>query len=286
MRARGGKVRLRIEDLDAGRVVPELCAAAERDLAWLGLDWDGPSWLQSDGLERIEALVRGLVDQGLAYACSCSRGDVRSAQSAPQLGVSEPRYPGTCRDRYPSIEVARRESGRPVGVRLRVAPGSVAFQDDFAGQQAFDVAQTVGDFLIARRDGAPAYQLAVVADDAEQRVTEVVRGDDLLPSTARQILLQRALGLPSPRWAHVPLVLDAQGQRLAKRAGALSLAELRAQGVDPRTIVSWVARSAGLTAHEPLTAREALSAFDWTRLPHAPTRFEPEDLQTNQQPDG
>jgi glutamyl-tRNA synthetase len=271
---------LRNEDLDAVRVDPELVSAAERDLHWLGLDWDGPSYLQSSGLPRLNGLVHRLLEAGLAYPCTCTRGDIRQAQSAPQQGVSEPRYPGTCRGRYGSLAQAERESGRPPGVRLLVEPGSVDFIDDFAGPQSFDVAGTVGDFLIARRDGAPAYQLAVVADDAFQSVTHIVRGDDLLASTARQILLQRALGLPQPRWSHVPLVTDAQGRRLAKRSADLSLAELRRRGVDPRALVRWVLTSLGTEVPELISAREALARFAWTRVPKSPVSFDQTELST------
>jgi glutamyl-tRNA synthetase len=153
---------------------------------------------------------------------------------------------------------------------LKVEGGRVAFHDEIAGAQTFDVGAEVGDFLIARRDGAPAYQLAVVVDDAAQSVTEVLRGDDLLPSTARQWLLQKALGLPHPRWAHVPLVVDASGRRLAKREADLGLAELRARGADPRAIVLWAARSCGLELNERVTPAEVAPDFNLARVPRSP----------------
>lgn len=265
LRSRGGQVRMRVEDLDGDRSRPELIDAAARDLEWLGLDWDGPAELQSDGGERILEAVRELEGRGLAYACTCSRADVRAA-SAPHAGETELRYPGTCRDRYPS----RAAADRPAGLRLRVPSGPVSFRDGFCGPQAFDVQRQVGDFLIARRDGSPAYQLAVVIDDARQGITEVLRGDDLLPSTARQILLQDALGLPPPRWFHAPLVLDADGRRLAKRAGDLSLAELRRAGADPRAIVAWAARTSGQEVSGRPTAAELVPAFRLDRLPPTP----------------
>jgi len=277
-RRQSGQVLLRIEDLDAVRSVPELVAASEQDLTWLGLDWDGESYLQSSGLLRLNSLVHQLLAEGRAYACTCTRSDVRSAQSAPQLGVSEPRYPGTCRDRYASLEDAQRQSGRPPGVRLRVAPGEVKFVDRFTGEHSFDVEGSVGDFLIARRDGAPAYQLAAVADDALQGITEVVRGDDLLPSTARQRLLQDALGFSVPNYVHVPLVLDLEGRRLAKRDRDLSLAELRTKGLDPRVVVAWVLRSLGIEAPERVSASEALALFDWEKVPKTPVLFQPSEL--------
>jgi glutamyl-tRNA synthetase len=191
---------------------------------------------------------------------------VRSAQSAPHEGATEPRYPGTCRGRWASLAEAERVSGRRAGVRLLVAEGLVRFDDALQGSQAFDVAAEVGDFLIARRGGAPAYQLAVVIDDDVQRVTEVVRGDDLLPSTARQKLLQAALGLSHPVWAHVPLVTNRADQRLAKREAALSLGELRQRGIDARRIVAWAARSAGLELGERATAAEVSQSFELGRV--------------------
>jgi len=268
-RSRGGRLLLRIEDLDGARSQPELAALAVADLTWLGLDWDGPVHVQSHGVERLMAAVHELFAQGRAYACTCTRSDVRNAQSAPQLGSAEPRYPGTCRGRYASLEQAERDSGRAPGVRLTVGEGVVEFHDQLFGAQRFDVNAEVGDFLIARRSGAPAYQLAAVVDDATHGVTEVVRGSDLLPSTARQWLLQDALALPHPEWLHVPLVTDEAGRRLAKRERDLGLAELRARRVDPRAIVGWAARSAGLDVPERATAREALAAFDVARIPES-----------------
>ncbi|HVW23896.1 MAG TPA: tRNA glutamyl-Q(34) synthetase GluQRS [Polyangiaceae bacterium] len=266
-RSRGGRLVLRIEDLDAPRVVPGAADDVVRDLAWLGIDWDGPVVLQSAHLSASNAACEELLRRGLAYACVCSRGDLRTAQSAPQAGVAEPRYPGTCRGRFASVAEAERVTGKPAGVRFAVPPGRVDLVDAFAGPFSVDVAAEIGDFLIARKGGLPAYQLAVVVDDAAQGVTEVVRGDDLLPSTARQYLLRRALGLPEPAYWHVPLVVDGAGRRLAKRADDSSLAELRDRGVDPRAVASWVARTAGIddAAHE--SAAELSSRFSMQRVP-------------------
>jgi glutamyl-tRNA synthetase len=254
-------VLLRIDDLDGERATRELADAACRDLEWLGLDWDGAPFVQSEGLGRITVAIERLLRDGHAYACTCTRGDVRQAESAPHEGSAEPRYPGTCRGRFPSIAEAEAKTGRRAGVRLLVAPGLVRFDNLITKPQAFDVAGSVGDFLVARRSGAPAYQLSVVVDDAAEGVTEVVRGDDLLPSTARQSLLQDALGLPHPQYGHVPLVTNSVGQRLAKREAALGLAELRARGVDPRRIVGWAASSTGLAAPELAHARDFVRAF-------------------------
>lgn len=268
---------MRMEDLDAPRVRPGMVEAALRDLEWLGLDWDGPVELQSAGLERIRAASSDLLERGLAYPCVCTRGELRAA-SAPHADEGEPRYPGTCRGRFDSLEVAERRTGRGAGVRFRVPAGAVEIRDGFAPPLSVDVEAETGDFLIGRRDGTPAYQLAVVVDDAQQGVTEVLRGDDLMPSTARQWHLQRALGLPHPEWFHVPLVTDADGRRLAKRADDLSLTELRETGVDPRAVVSWAARSAGLDVPGRICAGEVTRIFDLARLPRQPLRLDPETV--------
>lgn len=272
-RARGGRVLLRIEDLDRERVKPGMLEECLATLTWLGLDWDGEPLVQSREPEPARAALAELVARGLAYGCDCSRKDIERAASAPQEGDGELRYPGTCRERG----LLARADARALGLRLRVPAGVLEFTDGCAGPFRVDVAHEVGDFLLARRDGALAYQLAVVVDDARTGVTEVLRGDDLLPSCARQALLQRALGLPTPRWFHVPLVIDADGRRLAKRSGALALAALRARGVDPRAIVAWAARSSGQEAPERLTPAELLPRFDLARLPRTALRLAGDD---------
>lgn len=265
---------LRIEDLDAPRCTPAMIDAARRDLEWLGLDWDGEPLLQSTGLPRMHAALDALVARGLAYPCTCTRGDLRAAANAPQQGDAELRYPGTCRGRYGSLAEARAASGRDPALRFIAPEGAIAIDDAFAGRSSHDVQATVGDFPVARRDGSPAYQLAVVIDDAHQGVTEVLRGDDLLASTARQWLLQRALELPHPTWVHVPLVTDGAGRRLAKREKDLGLTELRERGVDPRAIVAWAAKSAGHDAGERVTPRELLTTFALSRVPREPARLD------------
>lgn len=274
IRSRAGSLLMRLEDLDGPRAQARYADAALSDLEWLGLDWDGPSWLQSAGLPRLNAAVSALIESGKAYPCVCSRGDIRSAQSAPQAGSAEPRYPGTCRGRFASFAEAEARSGHAAGARLWVPEGSVLIDDAVAGPSSWDVARDVGDFLIAKRDKAPAYQLAVVVDDAAQGVTCVLRGDDLLPSAARQWHVQTALGLPHPSWFHVPLVTDESGRRLAKREADLGLAELRAGGTDPRAIVAWAAQSAGIAVPERISAREVTPHFDLARLPRAPVRLD------------
>ena len=278
-RSRGGRVVLRIEDLDRARARQEWIDTCRRDLEWLGLDWDGPELLQSTRLDAIQAALDQLLERDLAYPCTCSRREIQSVLSAPHAGGELP-YPGTCRGRWRTPREAERATSRPSGVRLRVAPGPVPWSDALLGPQAHDVAQEVGDFLLSRRDGVFAYQLAVVVHDALQGVTEVLRGDDLAPSAARQALLLDALGLPRPTWIHVPLVLGPDHERLAKRNAPLSLAALRAQHVDPRALVTWAARSAGLTAPERATHTDLLPDFHLRALPLAPHHLTPETLQS------
>jgi len=265
VRSRGGELILRLEDLDAGRCRPELAAGILRDLAWLGLDWDGPVIAQSSRLEVLSAAAASLRERGFAYPCVCSRADLQRAVSAPHLADAEQRYPGTCRER-----AAGEGEGRAFALRFRVPEGQVEVEDGIAGVRRFDVAREVGDFIVANRAGLPSYQLAVVVDDAAQGINEVFRGDDLLSSTPRQLLIARALELPEPRYFHVPLVLDAAGRRLAKRADDLSLDTLRALGTDPRVITQWVMTSAGFETNERLEPREALQLFDLARLNREP----------------
>lgn len=278
IRARDGRLLLRMEDLDGPRAEMRFADAALSDLEWLGLDWDGPVFVQSTELLRLNAAVARLVDAGKAYPCVCSRGDIRSAQSAPHADALEPRYPGTCRGRYRSFAEAEQQSGRAAGARLLVPEGSITIEDGVAGTSTWDVARDVGDFLIAKRDKAPAYQLAVVVDDHAQGVNEVLRGADLHASAARQWHVQNALGLPHPAWFHVPLVTDASGRRLAKREADLSLAELRAGGTDPRAIVAWAARSAGIAVAERVSAAEVTPHFQLAALPRDSVLLGPELL--------
>jgi glutamyl-tRNA synthetase len=270
IRSRGGTLLLRMEDLDGPRAEARFADAALRDLEWLGLEWDGPVWLQSQGLPRLNAAVTALLESGQAYPCVCSRGDILRAQSAPHADSAEPRYPGTCRGRFRAFAEAEAETGRAAGARLLVPEGEIRIFDGISGESTWNVARDVGDFLIAKRDKAPAYQLAVVVDDAAQGVTHVLRGDDLLPSAARQWHVQNALGLAHPNWFHVPLVTDESGRRLAKREADLALSELRAGGTDPRAIVTWAARSAGLVTADRLSAREVTPLFELARLPRTP----------------
>jgi glutamyl-tRNA synthetase len=261
-RSLGGAFILRMDDLDPQRSLAEAAASILEDLRWLGLDWDeGPDvdgqygpYLESqrDALYR-EAVDR-LLKQGRAFECTCSRADLARAANAPHAGDDGPRYPGTCRGG--ATQPARLRSAR-----LRVEPGAVRFDDLIHGPQSFDVCAEVGDFVIRRGDGVAAYQLAVAVDDAAMGITRVIRGDDLLSSTPRQLLVYEALGLRAPVFGHVPLMVGSDGHRLAKRGGSLTLQALRALGVPPERVVGFLARSAGLRVPESITAKELVGAF-------------------------
>lgn len=277
-RSRGGRIVLRIEDLDVERVKSGMIEATLEDLRWLGLDWDGEPWIQSHGEPRIRAAAQELLARDLAYPCTCTRKEVTAAASAPHAGDATTRYPGTCRGRWRTIAEAEAATGRTACLRFVVRDGPVAIEDGIHGPRDYDVARDVGDFPIYRRAGSPAYQLAVVVDDARAGVTEIVRGDDLLESAARQALLQEALGLPRPRWWHVPLVTDATGRRLAKRSDDVSLAALRAAGTDPRRVVGWVARRSGIADPGPGGAADFIGDFRLDRLPRDPVAVSARDL--------
>jgi glutamyl-tRNA synthetase len=282
-RAAGGAYVMRVEDLDGPRVRPGMEARILDELRWLGLDWDeGPDlggphgpYRQSERSARYADALERLRAAGRVYPCFCSRAEIAAAASAPHGASDEgPRYPGTCRA-LPAAEVARRSAARRPAWRFQVPSGAVAFEDLVHGPQAFDVGEATGDFVVMRADGIAAYQLAVVVDDAAMAITDVVRGDDLLPSTARQLLLFAALGLPAPRFAHVPLVVGEDGQRLAKRHGALSLGELRERGADPGAVAGLLGSLCGLAPAGARTSPAALVAgFDLARLPRAPATLD------------
>jgi len=279
-RRQQGRLVLRLEDLDVERSAERYVDAALRDLEWLGLDWDGAPRRQSAGLERIRGVATTLFELDRAYPCTCTRADLRAAVTAPQEGVSELRYSGRCRGRFSSLEAAKAETGIDAALRFAVPNAPTTVNDAFLGSSDVDVSAECGDFLILRRDKIPSYQLAVVVDDAADGVTEVVRGDDLYSSAARQHLLQCALSYSSPLWLHVPLVVDDQGRRFAKRTNALSLESLRNSGVDPRSIVGWVARHSGWPTLARATAAELVGSFDWSRVPRNRVRFAPDAYAT------
>lgn len=241
-RAAGGKVVLRIEDLDASRARPEAVDLILKDLAWLGLDWDEGPCFQSRRVGAYQEALAHLKARDLVYPCTCTRADIARAASAPHAEDEGPVYPGTCAGRS-AADAAALE--RPFAWRFRVPAGEVAWDDAFLGPMAIDPRSLGGDFVVGRSSGEAAYQLAVVVDDAAMGVTQVVRGDDLVPSTPRQVLLYQALGWPAPTFAHVPLVVGRDGRRLAKRDESIKLSALREAGWRPETLVGILARSCG-----------------------------------------
>jgi glutamyl-tRNA synthetase len=270
-RSAGLSFLVRMEDLD--RVTSSVAHEQRQlaDLSALGIDHDGEVVRQSERFDRYDAAIAGLTAGGRTYPCYCTRREIRAeieaAPSAPHGGRPDGAYPGTCR-RLDATQRARREAeGRRPALRLLAHDADVGFVDLLAGL----VRATVDDVVLRRNDGVPAYNLAVVVDDAAQGVTQVVRGDDLLASTPRQVLLQRLLDLPTPAYLHVPLVLGADGQRLAKRHGSVTLAELAAAGVTPSDVRSRLAVSLGLaTTHERPSARELVARFAVDAIPRAP----------------
>ena len=275
----GGQFLLRFEDLDTARVRAGCALLQAESLAWLGLDWDGEPVAQSERMERYDAAIATLRERGVLYECFCSRADVRRAASAPH-GPDGPLYSGACRGLSAGERADRKARGRAPSLRVRME-GVVEFADDVMGAQRETLERTSGDIVVQRSDGVVAYQLAVVVDDAAQGVTHVVRGADLLASTGRQLRLYELLGLaPAPGHAHVPLLLGDDGERLAKRHGAVGLAELRDGGADPHAVVGWLAHSAGLLERpEPCAPAALVEGFEPSRLTRHATRIEPGSLR-------
>jgi glutamyl-tRNA synthetase len=269
-RARGAGFVVRMEDLDRHQAGVDIEAAQLRDLAELGIDWDGEVVRQSDRFERYDAAVDELAGRGLVYECFCTRREIRDEiASAPHAPHGPPgSYPGTCRRLTERERTARRDEGRRPALRLRTEGHEIVFADLVHGT----VAGAVDDVVLRRNDGVPAYNLAVVIDDAAQGIDEVVRGDDLLTSTARQIHLQELLGYRRPRYAHVPLVVDVDGARLAKRHGLpLTMAELAAVKVGARDLVDWIVESLGQdVSRSSVTLAGLVDGFDVTTIPRHP----------------
>jgi glutamyl-tRNA synthetase len=256
-RSAGSPFIVRMEDLDAGRVRAPFYAEQLADLAAIGLDWDGEVVRQSDRTSIYDEAIARLD----TYECFCTRAEIREAVSAPHGPLPEGAYPGTCRDLTEAEREERRAAGRTPALRVRAGAATVEFEDRLLGRHA----GVVDDFVLRRSDGAIAYNLAVVVDDAAQGIEEVVRGADLLDSTPRQLWLARALGIAQPAHAHVPLVLGPDGARLAKRHGAVTLRDVPA-----REALDWMAGSLGLPGSTP---EQMLRAFDPEDLPREPTVF-------------
>lgn len=271
----GWRIVLRMEDLDLGRVRQEADREAIDILHWLGIDWDEGPHYQSADLSPYEAALTSLRNRGLIYPCSATRKQIEAVLSAPHAEDQEMRYPGIHRPASGRYDPTADEAPRLLdddeyAWRLIVPDGEIAFVDQLHGPQAIDVQQQVGDFAVATKAGLPAYQLAVVVDDARQGVTDVVRGDDLLRSTPRQLLLYRLLELGEPpRYWHLPLVKGADGRRLAKRHDSVRLTSYLHAGVPGDRVVGLLARWAGL-----VDERVSMSAVEFAQ------RLRPDRLAT------
>lgn len=310
-RVQRGKLRLRIEDIDSPRVKPWAIEQTLEDLAWLGLDWDAietsPTrtaitsglpegvWLQTERISIYEQFLEKLRQAGRLYPCYCSRKDIEAVASAPHVEDHMIRYPDTCRHRpgpntlFPHRSTTQLEPNRPFAWRFRSQNSDLAFDDWIVGHQVENPHETLGDFVIAKSTGHVAYQLAVVVDDHEMGVTEVVRGDDLIPSTFWQLELYKAFSWTPPRFGHVPLVVGPDGRRLAKRHGDTRLSEIRKHGQGPEKLMGYLASSCGLvTRPTPTTTHELLeslrqrisnetetnSSAIWNSLPRHPYVFD------------
>lgn len=262
VRSAGGEMVLRMEDLDPQRTSAEFAAQIRRDLLRFGLDWDREVPCQSTRTAAYDAAFEKLEAMGLIYPCYCSRAEVHAA-SAPHLGQSEFVYAGTCRSLSPAQRAAKK---RPPAWRLRVPAEEWTVHDGLQGDYTELLSRDCGDFVVRRADGVYAYQLAVIMDDADNGVTQVVRGRDLLASAPRQKYLFSLLGKPAPAYIHVPLLLAPDGRRLSKRDGDLDLDTLLGR-FTPEEILGVLAQAAGLIdKQEAISARELAAVFDWSKV--------------------
>jgi glutamyl-tRNA synthetase len=269
-RSAGGEMVLRLEDLDPDRCKEEYCRQVEEDLLWMGLDWDrgglaaGPDYRQSQCSQRYQAAFSQLEERGLIYPCFCSRGELHAA-NAPHRSDGVVLYAGTCRNLTAEQRLERAKKKRPAQ-RVKVPEEEISFVDGNMGEYRENLARDCGDFILRRSDGVYAYQLAVVVDDGWMGVNQVVRGSDLLDSTPRQIWLQRQLGLPTPDYFHLPLLLAPDGRRLSKRERDLDFGALR-RDLSPEELVGLLAYLAGIIDHrQPVSARELIPEFSWDKV--------------------
>ena len=263
-RSQGARFLMRIDDLDRGRVRAGIAERQLADLVALGLHWDGPVARQSERTDAYADAIARLDADGALYPCFCTRAEIRQAASAPHGAPAEGSYPGTCRELTRAQRAEREAAGRPPALRLRAGAAIVAFTDRLLGP----CEGAVDDLVVRRNDGIPAYNLAVVVDDTAAGIGEVVRGADLVETTPRQLHVAARLGLPAPGYAHVPLVLGADGARLAKRHGAVTLADRVAAGESPAEVRAALARSVGLAGPgETPALDELLRRFHPSALP-------------------
>lgn len=262
-KSQGGTWLLRIEDIDPQRSKQEYAELIMDDLHWLGLDWDEGPYYQSERGDIYEHYLKQLTDNGLTYPCYCTRADILATQ-APHESDGRVVYKGTCRNLAPGVKTG------PAAIRMKVpseGKGILSFTDGHYGMQTIDQTTHCGDFIVRRKDGAWAYQLAVVVDDALMGINEVVRGCDLLLSSPQQIYLAQQLGFAPPHFTHLPLLCNKQGQRLSKRDQSLDMAALRTSNT-PEEIIGMLAHAAGLQqSNEPITAQELVGEFSWDKIP-------------------
>jgi glutamyl-tRNA synthetase len=274
-RQNGWRILLRIDDLDGPRVKSQAAEEAIDILSWLGIDWDeGPTY-QTQNLERYQAALRQLAAAGEIYPCRCTRSEIQAAsRSAPHGDEHELRYPGTCRPAHRTTWPAEMLLDPELGWRFRVRPETVEFPDHVVGAVEINVDYTVGDFLISTKSCIPSYQLAVVIDDYDQQINRIVRGDDLLSSTARQCQIMDRLKLPHhAEYWHLPLVIGQDGRRLAKRHGDTRITSYREAGVRPERIIGLIARWCGMSSDCEFTAAEFRNQFRLELLPKGPIVF-------------
>lgn len=268
-RAAHGTLVLRMEDIDPDRSRPHFAEAIVHDLRWLGLDWDSGPVVQSQRMALYQAALDSLTKAGHTYPCYCTRKELRTLASAPHIGDAGAPYPNICRNLSLAERTTREQQGRKAALRLRCPEQrSIIFDDAVQGPQSMGLDDCGGDFALRRSDGVIAYQLAVVVDDALMGVNQVVRGDDIRISTPRQIWLCQLLGYATMRYAHVPLLLDSQGERLAKRHASLSLGALRESGIQPQAIVGYLGYRAGLLpVAAACSAQSLVETFRFSNLP-------------------
>ena len=290
VRQQGGRLLLRIEDIDSPRVKPWARQATLDDLRWLGIDWDeGPDsqpgraegddrmmYVQTQRLQRYQQVLSSLIEDQTVYPCVCSRSEVAQAASAPHeasmQALEGPIYPGTCRDKRFVLQTNR--DAEKFAWRWKFQSDEIVWQDGLKGMLSARPDQQLGDFVVARSDGTPAYQLAVVVDDHDMHVTEVVRGDDLLCSTYRQLAILKHLGWTPPNYFHVPLIVGSDGRRLAKRHGDTRLSAFRQQGVTAERLIGYLAWTLNLQERPiPIRANDLIGRLDWKKLSTEPTVF-------------
>ncbi len=276
-RKHGWRIILRIEDIDGPRVKPGAIELTTDLLRWLGLDWDVGPLIQSQDLGPCRDAMQRLAAAAMAYPCELTRSQIEAAASAPQEGSHDIAFPSSLRPALVPRDFARDDERS--SWRFATPAGVVEFDDHFAGRQRHDPSGTIGDFVIWTKREQPAYQLAVVVDDARQGVTHVVRGDDLLDSASRQIMLQRALGLPTPRYYHLPMVKGQDGRRLAKRHGDTRLDSYRAGGVPVERVIGLIGHWCGLGPRVPMSAPQFRERLRLDTIPRAAVTYTPEDEQ-------